>query len=346
MERFQKNSSGQITISTWTVVKIISIILGIWLLWFLRDIFAILLAALLLASLIEPFAGWLHNKKLPRGAAVLVVYVVLLSITTSILILLVPVIVDQVSQLLSNFGDIYRSLIDSFAHFKILSAEYGLEKNFLATIDSLQQGVAYSARSLFSTFSNSISGIVGLLVVLVLTFYLIVEEASARKFLKGIIPIEYQPYTFRLLEKIQKKLGCWLRAQLILSLIISFFVYIGLSFLGVEYALLLAVIAGLFEFVPYIGPVLAALPAALIGFTDSPFKGLLVILLYVVIQQIENHILVPKVMQKVTGLNPVISIIALLVGVKLGGMVGVLLAIPVAVIAMVIIEDLFNQNSH
>lgn len=344
MDRFQK-PSGEFVISAWTVVKIILIILGLWLLWYLRDVFGILLAAVLLASLIEPFAGWLHSRKLPRGAAVIIVYAVLLSIMASILVLLVPVIIDQVSQLLSNFGDIYRSLIDSFTHFKVLSAEYGLEKNFLATINSLQQGVTYSATSLFATFSNSLSGIVGLFVILVLAFYLVVEEESARKFFKSIVPVEYQPYTFGLLGKIQKRLGRWLRAQLILSLIIGVAVYIGLSLLGIEYALLLAVLAGLFEFVPYLGPILAALPAVLIGFTDSPLKGLLVVLLYIIIQQVENHILVPKVMQKVTGLNPVVSIIALLVGMKLGGTIGVLLAIPSAVIVMVIVEDLFNQKT-
>lgn len=346
MERFQKTGPGQITVSTWTIIKIFSAILGFWLLWYLRDVFAILLAAVLLAALIEPFADWLHRHRLPRGASVIVVIIGFGLITGSILVVLVPLIIEEVTELLSNSTLTYDSLVQSVTHFRDLSNQYGLGENFRATVDSLQQGLTSSITSLFSTFRSTVGSLIGLLIVLVLAFYLVVEEHASRKFFTSVVPIEYQPYAFSLFAKIQKKLGAWLRGQLILGLIVGVMVYIGLSLLGVEYALLLAVLAGLFEIVPYLGPILAAVPSVLIGFTDSLFKGLLVILLYVVIQQIENHLLVPKVMQKVTGLNPVVSVIALLVGVKLGGFIGVLLAIPVAVIAMVVIEDLFNQNSQ
>jgi predicted PurR-regulated permease PerM len=141
----------------------------------------------------------------------------------------------------------------------------------------------------------------------------------------------------------QNKMGQWLRAQLILGLVVGIAVYIGLKILGVEYALLLALIAGVLEIVPYLGPILAVVPALMIGLAQSPIIGLSVLGLYLLIQQVENNILVPKIMQTVTGLNPVISILALLVGLKAGGIAGAILAIPLAMMAVVILEDLFRD---
>ena len=152
------------------------------------------------------------------------------------------------------------------------------------------------------------------------------------------------PYLFRLITRIQHKLGLWLKGQLILSLIIFGLVFIGLSIIGVEYALLLAFVAGVFEIIPFLGPTLAAIPAAFFGFTQSPVLGLLVIALYVLIQQLENHVIVPKVMSKSVGLNPLIVIVAFLVGAKIGGFIGVLLAVPVATAISVFLSDFFEKR--
>ena len=138
-------------------------------------------------------------------------------------------------------------------------------------------------------------------------------------------------------------MGEWLRGQLILGLIVGVAVYLGLLFLGVNYALLLALMAGVLEVVPYVGPIISLVPALIIGFAQSPVIGFAVIILYLIVQQLENHLLVPKVMQKVTGLNPIISILALLVGIKAGGIIGTIFSIPLAMMGVVILEDLFRD---
>ena len=138
-------------------------------------------------------------------------------------------------------------------------------------------------------------------------------------------------------------MGEWLRGQLILGLIVGIAVYLGLLFLGVNYALLLALMAGVLEVVPYVGPIISVIPALIIGFAQSPVIGFGVVILYLIVQQLENHLLVPKVMQKVTGLNPIISILALLVGIKAGGIVGAIFSIPLAMMGVVILEDLFRD---
>jgi predicted PurR-regulated permease PerM len=173
---------------------------------------------------------------------------------------------------------------------------------------------------------------------------MVVEEDTARKYFRNIAPLEYQPYLAQLFSRMQKRIGAWLRGQIILGLLVGTAVYIGLSLLGVKYALLLAIIAAFLEVVPYVGPVLSLIPAAIIGFAQSPVTGLLVVGVYFIVQQLENNLFVPKVMQKVTGLNPVVSIIALMVGIKFGGLIGAILSIPVATMIAVVLEDLFSND--
>ena len=146
-------------------------------------------------------------------------------------------------------------------------------------------------------------------------------------------------------NRMQKKLGLWLRGQLILCLVIFILTYIGLLILGVKYALIIAVIAGLTEFIPYLGPVLGAIPAVFIAFTQSPTLALFTAILYIIIQQIENNFLVPKIMQKAVGLNPIVSIVAIMIGFSVGGVVGALLSIPVATAGTVLVEDMLH-NKH
>lgn len=164
-----------------------------------------------------------------------------------------------------------------------------------------------------------------------------------RKYFRSLAPIEYQPYVAHLMKKMSHKMGEWLRGQIILGLIVGVAVYIGLTLLGVKYALVLALIAGILEVIPYVGPIISLVPALIVGFAQSPVIGLAVIILYLIVQQLENNVLVPKVMQKVTGLNPIISILALLVGLKAGGLAGAVLSIPLAMMGVVILEDLFRD---
>ncbi|OGL97307.1 hypothetical protein A2332_01135 [Candidatus Uhrbacteria bacterium RIFOXYB2_FULL_41_18] len=335
--------SQTVNVSTMTFVKVVLIILAIWFLWFIRDIVAIFLVALLLAGLIDPFADWFAKKRIPRGLAVLIVYVVLGALVIAITILLVPVVIEQSIQLLSNFSSTFGGVTQFFGEGFVWGSQQTNIESLLPTLQSFHQSLSGSVSSLFSTLKGFVGGLVALFIVLVLAFYMVVEEENARKYFRNLAPLEYQPYIGQLLQKIQTKIGSWLRGQIILGLIVGLAVFVGLSLLGVEYALLLAIIAGLLEVIPYVGPIISLIPAVIIGFAHSPIQGILVLALYLFIQQLENNILVPKIMQKVTGLNPIISIAALLIGVKLGGLVGAVLSIPVATLLVVILEDLFKD---
>jgi predicted PurR-regulated permease PerM len=132
---------------------------------------------------------------------------------------------------------------------------------------------------------------------------------------------------------------------MILSLVIFTLTYIGLSILQVKYALVLAMLAGAFELVPYVGPIMAAIPAIFLAFVQLPYLALFVIILYFIIQQLENTFIVPKVMGHVTGLNPIVVLIAVLIGAKIGGIVGTLMAVPVATALSTFLYDFNNHES-
>ena len=206
-----------------------------------------------------------------------------------------------------------------------------------------QETFADSFASVFSTVKGFFGGLAALFIILVLAFYMVVEQEKVRNYFKSLAPIEYQPYMAHLMKKMSLKMGEWLRGQIILGVIVGVAAYIGLSLLGVPYALLLALIAGVLEVVPYVGPILSLVPAVIIGLAQSPMIGLGVVALYLGIQQVENHVLVPKIMQKVTGLNPIISILAILIGLKAAGLVGIIFSIPLAMMGVVILEDLFGE---
>ena len=339
-------SSYQITISTGTFLKAALIVLAVGFLWFVRDVVAIFFVSLVLASLMEPFAEWFSARNIPRVLSVLIVFIVFLSFFILLFVGLSPIIAEQFSQFVSNLPTLSKDITATLARVQTFSTQYGFTQDFSNSVQGIEEGISQSFGSVFSTVKGFFGGVATGLVILVLTFYMVAEGEKMQKYFKSLAPVEYQPYLSGVMKKMQIKIGEWLRGQLLLGFIIGLTSYIGLSLLHVRYALLLAVIAGFCEMIPYIGPIFSAIPAAIVAFGQAPALALLVIGLYVIIQQTENHILVPKVMQKVTGLNPIVSITALLIAVKLGGVAGAFFAIPVAMMVMVIVEDFFNPQTR
>ena len=173
---------------------------------------------------------------------------------------------------------------------------------------------------------------------------MIIEEDNTKKFIFSISPKKYQEYLIQLMDRISFRMGHWLRGQLILSFSVGFLVYIGLSILGIKYAFVLALIAAITEIIPYVGPFLGAFPGVLIGFTISPLTGVFNNFIVFYIQQVENSFLTPKIMSKAVGLNPVIVIISILVGAKIGGPIGAIMSIPVAIILKYLFKRFYGLS--
>lgn len=331
-----------VTLSTATFLKLLVIALLLWLGYLILDILLLFFIALIVASLIDPLADWFEKKHLPRGLAVLLIYVMALGVFVAIALVLVPAFTEQLSQLSANFGDYWNRFLNSLSTLKNWGAQYGLLEQMKKIIpDALQTG-GYTVQRLLSSVFGFFDGVVSLILILVMAFYLVVEEDGFRNFLRLVAPDPHHQYLTGLWGRIKEKLGQWLRGQIALDLIVGSMSYLGFLILDVQYALLLGVMAGIFETIPYAGPIFTAILAIFLTFVQSGtlVKPMLVLAVCVVVQQLENHILVPKVMQKAVGLNPVVSILSLLIGYRLMGIAGALLAIPIVTVISVILGDI------
>ncbi len=331
-----------ITVSTVTIVKIAAFLLACGFLYLIRDIITLFFVSLVLASIINPLASWFQAKRMSRSLAVLLLYAAIIALIAGVLTGLVPAVVTESRDLVSNSGSLWTRLLSAFGPLRDFAATHGLSDDLQKAAANASDNVGGAVAGVFATITGLLTGIASLVIVLVVAFYLVVSEDSLKRLFRTLAPDAYQPYLVDLFQRIEKSIGGWVRGQLILSAVIGVAFYAMLKILGVKYALVLALTAGVAESIPYVGPIFSAVPAILIALTDSPFKGLLVAIMCIVIQQAENHILVPKVMQKVTGLHPIVSIFAMLIGVKVAGLVGALLAIPVAMMLGIIVNDAFR----
>lgn len=332
-----------VNITALGVVKIILVFILFYFLYRISDILAILFVSLVLASAFDPWVDYLQKKKIPRGVSMILIYFLMFFVVFSVIALIIPPILVQVVQLSNNYPFISDNIRLGIDNLKDLKGIEDAWNKFLVSRESYPQFVD-ALEAVFMRISNFIGGIFAFFLVLVITFYMVVEESAMKKVIWSIAPKQHQIKVMTLANKIQKKIGLWLRGQLILSLIIFSLIFVGLKILRVEYALVLALIAGLTEFVPYLGPILAAIPAIFLAFTQKPMLAIFVAALYYIVQLVENNIIVPKLMQKVVGLNPIVSIAVLLIGFKLAGVTGAILSIPVTTAVKVVIVDIFEKG--
>ncbi len=333
-----------VNISTSTMLRLVAVVLILAFAYAIREVFVLLLVAVVLATALDPWVDKLQTRRIPRTLGLIIIYVLLFGGISVILGLLIPPLVNQFSELTQNFPAIYQKFLDEFQALRDLSGQAGVQQNITSVLQNIQGSVASAGSSVFSAVSGFFGGVIAFIAVLIMTFYMVTEESGMKKFFRSIAPLKYQPYLHELITKIQFKMGGWLRGQLLLLLIVAIMSYIGLLILGVKYALVLALFAGLMELIPMIGSTIGAIPAAFIAFTQSPTKGVLVIALYIVIQQLENNIIVPKVMKSTTGIHSIVTIIVLLIGAKVAGLLGVILAVPVTLIVMTVYQDIFGKR--
>lgn len=337
-----ENKTYQVNISTYTIIKIVFVLLILVFLYNIITVVGIVFVAWVFASAMDPLIDRMQRWKIPRGISILLVYLVGAGALAGIGFLMAPPLVEQIRSLSENFPQYYEQVMAL-----VPSAEgLDLQQTLQNSLGSLAESLGTLGGSVYSAAASVINIVVGVVAVLVIAFYMTIHENSIRKFLQIIAPVRYQPYLIQKMHTIQRKLGSWLWGQIVLMVIIGVLAFIGLKILGVQYALLLAIIAGIGEFIPIIGPIISAIPAVFFAFADSPVKALLVIILFIVIQQLENHIIVPKVMHKAVGLNPLIIIFAMLVGAQVAGLVGVIIAIPASTIIGIFMKDFVEEKER
>lgn len=323
----------------------------LWALFQVSDVLLLLYISGLFAVGFSPIVRLIERQRLlpvgtrrfPRWLAILVLYVVMLSALISIGMLIVPPIADQAQQLWDQKDQMFHRV-------QRLLHDYGLVRGEYITLEQAVERAPEAAgkvdiwSTVFGAVRGVLGGIVGFLTILIVTFYLLVDSRNLQQSFLRLFPARERPRVDAVTRTITVKVSAWLAGQAFLGAIIGVTSAIGLGLMGVPFFYVLALISAIGELIPVVGPILAAVPAVAVAATVSTQKALLVVIFFLVQQQFENHVLVPKVMSRQLGVSPVTVIVALLIGGRLLGVVGALLAVPTVAILQVLISELLDQK--
>lgn len=313
----------KIEISHRTIIFTLVLVAVIWLVLQIRDILFLLFISFILMSALRPLVDGLERIRLPRVISILLLYGLVFGGFGVIIASMIPSLSVQSAKLFTQLPDFLARV------FPYVSSD----------VRSLIAQVAPVGENLVRVTVGVFSNLLAVLTVMTFTFYFLLERRNLQEFLVALVGEDTGTRVFILLIQIEKRLGAWVLGQLFLMLFIGLLVYGGLFFLRVEYALPLAILAGLLEIVPTIGPTVSAVPAVLVAFGSSPILALSVVALYIIVQQIENNLLVPIVMKRSVGLPPILTILALMIGGRFGGVTGAVLAVPVLVAIQEVISS-------
>ena len=334
----------KIDISTSTIFRTILIILAIIFLYYIVDILVLVFIAFVIVSAVSPLVDKLEKYKIPRAVSTALIYVLGFMGMAYLLTLIVPPLFKQTSQLVAQMPHFWNDVIVN----SWVGRLFGLEMQTSGHSEQLFKIVRdnFSPNGIFTKAGSFALRFFHVAVIFSLSFYMTIQKTALKNFIKAMLPKEHEKYVIFLVVRIKEKLGLWLQGQLLLNCIIGVLVYTALYFIGVPFALMLAIMAAFLEFIPNIGPTIATVISALVALTISPVMAILVLVAFIVIQQLENHLIVPMVMKQVVGLNPVVIIVAILIGIKLAGPIGVLIAVPLAAALSVFIGDLMGGGEE
>lgn len=323
--------------------KIVLLLIGLTFLYLIRDIVLLLFIAVIIASALNPIVDLLEEENVPRWLAVLFIFLAVFFGLGVFINAVVPPLAQQ-----------GRLLIDSLPAFLESSWQTLRLDLFIGRGD-----VRQIAQELVSTFSRDLlqapanvvrfgADILGQVLTLfsltIFTFYLMLEHEHIREFLLSFISKGRRQEAEKVFTRVEEKLGAWLRGQVVMMILIGILTYLGLTALQIDFALPLALLAGLLEIIPIIGPLISVVPALIVAAAAEPLKAVGVATFYLLLQQLEGNVLVPRVMKQIVGLDPIVVILAIMIGARLAGPVGVLLSVPVAAVLMIIYQEFYSRS--
>lgn len=323
-----------IEVSHRTIVFTILFLALVWIILQVTSVVISLFISILLATALGPVVDKLTKLRIPRAAAILVIYILLLSLLGWGISTIISPLIEQTTNLVNRLPDLFDQLGKWLESLGIAGVDSGVIKDQVSQLGALPANLV---KFVVFFFSNLIS----VIAVLVVTFYLLLERKNLDDYLL-ILFGDNEKKARSFIDHLEARLGGWVRGELILMFIIGLLTYVGLLLLKIPYALPLAILAGVLEILPNIGPIIAAIPAILIGVTISPIMAIAVTALYFLIQQLENSLIVPKVMQRAAGVNPLVTIISLTIGFELAGATGAILAVPIVIVLHLVATDIFG----
>ena len=367
------SSKSPVVISTGTLVRFLAVALLFALLYYLQDVVLVVLTAVVIASALEPLILWLGRFGIARLFATLGTYLALAFAFVGVFYFFVPSLLSDAAQFLRvvpqiletvpssplapspdsvrEGSELAQTLSHGIAEGRSAVAELARPSSLTAVFTDFSQILGGFASGFWDNISVVFGGIVSFILIVVLSFYLAVQEDGVAAFLRVVTPERHEPYVVGLWKRARRKIGFWMQGQILLAALVAVLVYLGLTVLGVKNALFLAALAAVLEIIPLFGPILAAIPGIAIAYASGTLiagagvaSALAIAGLYLIIQQFENHLIYPLVVKKIVGVPPMLVILALIVGVKLAGFLGILLSVPVAATLMEYLDDVQRRK--
>lgn len=343
--------SMNVNVSTSTLVRILLIGILVFVFIKLINIVLIVLTAIVIASFVESAVK--KSKKYIKNRIFSVFLIYIIVFTTLILVssVFIPVFLEEMSALVSSLGQYIpdSSILNSFQPETISGAKGVI--NTISTSGSIGELISSTQKlamsvsgGVFNIFSQAFGSIFNLVLIVIISFYLSISEKGIENFLRVIIPDKSEEYIISLWQRTEHKIGLWMQGQVLIGLIIGVLTYLGLTILGVKYSLVLAIMTGLFEIVPF-GIYIAIIPAMMFSYLDGGVTlSLLTLALYLILHQFETYLIYPLIIKKVIGISPLVVILSVLIGWELAAFWGVILAIPFAVCLFEFLDDVEKKK--
>jgi predicted PurR-regulated permease PerM len=345
--------------AAWRVVSrailfAVAVVISLWLLGQLTSVIVRVTLAIILAAGMKPLVDRLTARELqrqgwwtpPRGLVVLAVYLVVITLVSTASGMILQIVLVELQNLVNGipvYGprivDAVNQVLDLIPGARDLVADFDIAEQ-LSGIVSQVFGVVGQAVFVFRQVIGLLSGVLDVLMILLLALYITTDGPRIGRYLRAFLPPDRHEQAARVTSRIFVRLGGWVSGQLLLCVIIGVISWVGLTLIGVPYAVVLALIAGIMEAVPNVGPIIAAVPAIIVAALYSPWQALLVAILYLLIQQLENYVIVPRVMSRAVELHPLAVLLALMIGGELMGVLGAVLAVPVTAAISVIVDEI------
>jgi len=316
----------KIDISHRTIIFTVLLLLGLYFLYFIRGILLMLFVSFLLMTILDPLVNLLTRLRIHRNLSILITYILVIGVFGGTIALIVPVLVQQTTSFVSALP----------AYLSNIGIDTSLTNGLLG---GMLQQIGGVLDFTFSVFSNLFS----VITVLVFTFYMLVGYSGVRSQISSLLGDARGQKVTKLIIAIEEHLGRWSRGQLLLMLSVAIGNYLGYVLLKIPFALPLAVLTGILEIVPTLGPIVSAIPAVLIGFGISPLTGIGAAAVGFLVNQLENYVLVPKIMQKSTGVSPLMILISIAICARLAGVMGVIIAVPFVITLQVILKEYLGK---
>ena len=340
-----------VNINTGTIIRVFLIAILLAALYYMSDVVLVFVASIVIASAIEPLVRRLQGYRIHRIISVILLYLVLAAALAIVLIFFLPMVVTDAASFLGNLPHtislegMWSPIRDIGMSFGSSTATHTLSiSDFVAQLQSMIVGTGTGA---FQTASFIFGGVLSFMLIVVLSFYLAVQEEGVADFLRIVTPVKQQDYIIGLWKRSQRKIGFWLQGQILLGIIVGVLVYLVLMVVGIPHALVLALFAGVMEIIPVFGPIISSVPAILVAFADKGAGiGFLLVGLYIIIYQFESQLFYPLVVKKIVGVSPIVVILALVIGAKLAGVLGAVIAVPLAAAFMEYIHDVEKSKKE